>query len=82
LGEAEKFLSPAGILGYAARGLVIVREKKVPFLYMMSHWLWSFHSRAMCCENRIRILFGQLTHGGLLVNLTARGFFLVGIEMS
>ena len=26
-GEAEKFLSPAGILGYAARGLVIVREK-------------------------------------------------------
>ena len=26
-GEAENFLSPAGILGYAARGLVIVREK-------------------------------------------------------
>jgi hypothetical protein len=26
-GEAEKFLSPAGILGYAARGLVIVLEK-------------------------------------------------------
>jgi len=53
----EKFLSPAGILGFSARSLVIVCKKKASFLYIMSHWLWSFHSRAMWYENRIRILF-------------------------
>jgi hypothetical protein len=30
-GEAEKFLSPAGILGYAARSLVIVLKRRSIF---------------------------------------------------
>jgi hypothetical protein len=76
-GEAEKFLSPAGILGYATHSLVIVL-KKGHFLYMMSIGFGPFAQERCGMKREFQSFFGQLTQGNPLVKFDCPRAFTFG----